>query len=212
MNDVFHIMRIALDGTVLEDKAFDEIPCGTWDSEGTNDSMVYYSDVNVFTESPLTYNCLGIYKNTENTTIVVNHLIDENLNLIETIEYASYDPDAIFGPESFTFVSTLGAEASTRKTYLSTSMRSHNMTASTIIRQPPRCLAKICKQLTTRLFRGRRRKQLIFHIFKQLPLFSLPFGRRPQQPLAHYTAQSDFSEHLHTHDENPEKRRPRRWI
>ena len=134
MNDVFHIMRIALDGTVLEDKAFDEIPCGTWDSEGTNDSMVYYSDVNVFTESPLTYKCLGIYKNTENTTIVVNHLIDENLNLIETIEYASYDPDAIFGPESFTFVSTLGAEASTRKTYLSTSMRSHNMTASTIIR------------------------------------------------------------------------------
>ena len=134
MNDVFHIMRIALDGTVLEDKAFDEIPCGTWDSEGTNDSMVYYSDVNVFTESPLTYNCLGIYKNTENTTIVVNHLIDENLNLIETIEYASYDPDAIFGPEGFTFVSTLGAEASTRKTYLSTSMRSHNMTASTIIR------------------------------------------------------------------------------
>lgn len=134
MNDVLHIMRIALDGTVLEDKAFDEIPCGTWDSEGTNDSMVYYSDVNVFTESPLTYNCLGIYKNAEDTTIVVNRLMDENLNLIETIEYASYDPDAIFGPEGFTFVSTLGAEASTRKTYLSTSMRMHNMTTSTIIR------------------------------------------------------------------------------
>lgn len=132
-DDVFHLMRIALDGTVLEDKAFAEIPCGTWNSDDTNDSVVYYSDVNVFTESPLTYHCLGFYKNAGDTTIVVNHIIDENLNLLESIEYASYEPNAIFGTEAFTHIATLGAEA-TKKTYLSTSMRFSNATTSTIIR------------------------------------------------------------------------------
>jgi hypothetical protein len=132
-DDVFHLMRISLDGTVLEDKAFPEIPCGTWNSDYTNDSIVYYSDVNVFTESPLTYNCLGFYRNAEDTTIVVNYILDENLNILESIEYPSYNPDAIFGPELFTNVTALGTETS-KEVYLSTSMRLSGTTASTIIR------------------------------------------------------------------------------
>ena len=133
--DVFHIMRIGLDGIVLEDKTFPEIPCGTWNSENTNDSEVYYSDINVFTKSPLTYHCLGFYRNPEGTTIMTNYILDENLNIIESIEYAPYEPNSVFGPEIFTNIATLGTGAEPKKTYLSTSMRfSDPNPASTIIR------------------------------------------------------------------------------
>lgn len=133
--DVFHIMHIGLDGIVLEDKAFPEIPCGTWDPESTNDSEVYYSDINVFTKSPLTYHCLGFYRNSDGTTIMTNHILDENLNIIENIEYDPYEPNSIFGPENYSSIATLGTGMEPKKTYLSTSMRfSNSNPASTIIR------------------------------------------------------------------------------
>ncbi len=133
-NDVFHIMRIAKDGALLEDKAFPAIPRGTWDFTHANAPVAFYSDINVTDKTPLTYHCLGFSKNKDGEAMLVNYVLDDHLNLVECIEYTPYDQNSTFEFDYNTFISTLGTNPALKPSYLSSSLNYNSAMLPAIVK------------------------------------------------------------------------------
>ena len=133
--DVFHIMRIGLDFTVLEDKALPIVPRGIWDPDSTNDSVLFYTSISTFDDNPLTYQCLGFYKETNDNTIFTNYLLDHNFNPIGNTVYNPYGGSTAFTDEALTTLAPIKEEPNIVKSYLmSTYLAFPNMNATAIIK------------------------------------------------------------------------------
>lgn len=91
IDGAFHFMRIGLDGTIEEDKVVDGIPEGIWDYEMTSETALFYSDMGVFSNTPLMYHCLGCHEVADHDFTYVDYIMDEDFNLIETHTYEPYE-------------------------------------------------------------------------------------------------------------------------
>ena len=96
IDEVFHIMRIGLDGTVKTHREITEIFPPKFDYEYHTDTVLWYTCFGILDESPLTYYKLGSYKTASETYPVHCYFFDEDLNIIGTHWFERYDEDILF--------------------------------------------------------------------------------------------------------------------
>jgi len=78
---VSYVVRFTIDGVLLDNIVL---------AEGLHSAFL-----SIFTEQPLTYNCLG--NRVENDTIHrINYILDNDFNLIDSLEYATVGPGITF--------------------------------------------------------------------------------------------------------------------
>ena len=96
INDVFHIMRIGLDGTVKTHSDIYEVYPPKTDYEYNPDTTLWYSGFGIFDESPLTYYKLGGYHTESETFPIYCYFFDEDFNIIERRWFERYNKDILF--------------------------------------------------------------------------------------------------------------------
>ena len=96
INDVFHIMRIGLDGTVKTHSDISEVYPPKTDYEYNPDTTLWYSGFGIFDESPLTYYKLGGYHTESETFPIYCYFFDEDFNIIERRWFERYNKDILF--------------------------------------------------------------------------------------------------------------------
>ena len=135
IGDVLHIMRIGLDLTLIEDKALPDIPRGTWDDESTCDSVLFYTRIGVFSNSPLIYHCLGFYKDANDTTVFINYILDNNFNYAVSNNVIPYDENMVFTGDALTTLNEVENENNHCNYHLmATSFGSPNDTSASIVK------------------------------------------------------------------------------
>ena len=96
IDDLFHILRIGLDGTVKAHRDLPEIYPPQFDYDYHPDTLLWYSGFGLFDESPLTYYKLGGYHSALETYPVHCYFFDEEFNIIATHWFDRYSKDVIF--------------------------------------------------------------------------------------------------------------------
>ena len=134
ISDVLHIMRIGLDLTMIEDKAYPNIPRGTWNHENTSDSIVFYTKIDVFSNLPLTYHCLGFYKGTHDTTVFVNHILDSDFNYLGNNHISTFDESTVFTNEPLTTINEIEDESNSKYYLMATCLGFPNDTSAAIVK------------------------------------------------------------------------------
>ncbi len=96
IDEVFHIMRIGLDGTVKTHREITDVFPPKFDYEYHLDTVLWYSGFGIFKESPLTYYKLGSYQTATENYPVHCYFFDEGLNIIGTHWFERYNEDILF--------------------------------------------------------------------------------------------------------------------
>ena len=100
-DNIFHMMRIGLDGTIKDVHQTTELFPMNYDQQPqqpNGDSALIYSGMGfgVFTESPLTYYKLGGYYPLSGPWPIVGHFFDADFNLMDTHLYDQFDENIGF--------------------------------------------------------------------------------------------------------------------
>lgn len=100
-DDVLHLRRIGLDGTVKTAHETTELFAPNYESEPCQpggDTTLVYSEMGfgVFSESPLTYYKLGGYYPLSGAWPIFGYFFDADFNLIESRPYLDYNGDIAF--------------------------------------------------------------------------------------------------------------------
>jgi hypothetical protein len=133
--DKFHIMRLGLDLNVIEDKTIPEIARGTWNNNYTSDSVMFYTDISISSETPLKYHCLGYYKDATGNVVFVNHVLDSDFNWIESTVLSPYDESSSFTEDVLTAYTPINsAQSNERFNLMTTYLTSPNYSSSAIIK------------------------------------------------------------------------------
>ena len=96
IDNVFHMMRIGLDGTVKNDIETTELFPPTFDYEYHPDTVLWYTGFGIYTESPLIYYKLGCYKTETEHYPIHCYFFDEDFNITKTQWYSRYDENILF--------------------------------------------------------------------------------------------------------------------
>ena len=93
-NDVFHMMRIGLDGTLKADKVIEGLyPL----AQSKPDTTLYYSSIGVFNTTPQQFSLIGTWDRGYYTPWpVVGFTFDDDFNLIDTHFHIWYDNQVAF--------------------------------------------------------------------------------------------------------------------
>lgn len=134
IGDVLHIIRIGFDFTMIEDKAFPNIPRGTWDYENTSDSVVFYTKINVFSNSPLSYHCLGFHEEANGNTVFINYILDGDFNFSSSNNIRPYDENTVFTDEMLTTINEVENDFHSKYHLMATSLGFDNDTSAAIIK------------------------------------------------------------------------------
>ena len=133
--DKFHIMRLGLDLNVIEDKTIPEIARGTWNDNYTSDSVMFYTDISISSETPLKYHCLGYYKDATGNVVFVNHVLDSDFNWIESTVLSPYDESSSFTEDVLTAYTPINStQSNERFNLMTTYLTSPNYSSSAIIK------------------------------------------------------------------------------
>ena len=133
--DKFHILRLDSDFEMMEDKIVPEIARGTWDNNYTSDSVMFYTDISISSETPLKYHCLGFYKDMTDNVIFVNHVLDSDFNWTESTVLSPYDESSSFTEEVLTAYTPIkSTQDGERSNLMTTYLSSPNYISSAIIK------------------------------------------------------------------------------
>lgn len=95
-DEVFHIMRIGLEGTIKTDWESTELFPPSFDYEYNPDTALWYSGFGIFGNEPLSYYKLGGYHTESETYPIHCYFFDENFNITGTHWFESYDGEILF--------------------------------------------------------------------------------------------------------------------
>lgn len=100
-DNIFHLMRIGLDGTIKTVRETTELYAYNYDAlppQPNGDTTLIYSEMGfgVFSESPLTYYKMGGYKPELGSYPIFGYFFDADFNLIDTRLYDQYDEGVVF--------------------------------------------------------------------------------------------------------------------
>ena len=88
VDDVFHIMKIGLDGTIIAENEIGSILPPNWSNMHPADSALSYSSFGIFNESPMQYYKIGGYvEEGDAPNPLIAYIFDDNLNVINQITY-----------------------------------------------------------------------------------------------------------------------------
>ena len=133
--DKFHFLRLDPDFEVIEDKIVPEMARGTWDSNYTSDSVMYYTHIGISNETPLEYHCLGFYKDVTDNVIFVNHVLDSDFNWTESTVLSPYDENSTFTEDVLTAYTPIkSTQDGERSNLMTTYLNSPNYNSSAIIK------------------------------------------------------------------------------
>ena len=96
-DNIFHMMRIGLDGTIKDTHETTELFCMNYEHP-IGDTSLNYSEMGfgVFTESPLTYYKLGGYSPSSGAWPIYGYFFDADFNLIGSRLYDQFDENFAF--------------------------------------------------------------------------------------------------------------------
>ena len=96
-DNIFHMMRIGLDGTIKASTETDALYEPNY-SQPMGDTTLHYSEMGfgIFSESPLTYYKLGGFSPTSGPWPIYGYFFDADLNLIDTRLYDQFNDNIAF--------------------------------------------------------------------------------------------------------------------
>ena len=96
-DNIFHMMRIGLDGTIKASTETDALFEPNY-SQPMGDTTLHYSEMGfgIFSESPLTYYKLGGFSPTSGPWPIYGYFFDADLNLIDTQLYDQFNENIAF--------------------------------------------------------------------------------------------------------------------
>ena len=100
-DNIFHLMRIGLDGTIKTTYETTDLYAPNYDAlppQPNGDTTLLYSELGfgILNESPLTYYKLGGYKPTSGPYPIIGYFFDADFNLIDTRVFNQYDEGIAF--------------------------------------------------------------------------------------------------------------------
>ena len=96
IDEVFHMMRIGLDGTVKTSIETTELFPPKYDYEYHPDTLLWYTGFGIYAEYPLTYYKLGGYQTESEHYPIHCYFFDEDFNITGTRWYKKYDENIMF--------------------------------------------------------------------------------------------------------------------
>ena len=115
INDVLHLVRVGLDGTVKTIHETTELFAPNYEAQypqPNGDTTLIYSEMGfgIFSDSPLTYYKLGGYRPTSGAYPIFGYFFDADFNLIETRLYLEYDEGIAFDGANSEHITPLSGE------------------------------------------------------------------------------------------------------